>query len=180
MTSLLRREIRISFGRTDVHETSFWRAALALGAGAAIVAAVSSAIETAYFTPGDQPYNNVSRIGFFFARSAVWLYIWLLGMMLFAVPPWVVLHRLKLRRWVHAMCLGFTVVVLVMLLPAVFQAPDPPGSHSWASDGGRLTMVDGLLTPYGWSSLAVGTVSGGVEAALVGLLIWRLAYRKRI
>lgn len=51
-------------------------------------------------------------------------------------------------------------------------------SSSFASYGGRVLYDGRELTPYGWWSALIEALNVGWRGGLIGLAIWRVAYRR--
>jgi|GEM_PF-2285257 len=105
------------------------------------------------------------------------LMFWGSGLVLLAAFPWWLLHRWHYRGWRSAAALGFG---LTFGLHAVLT-----GYSSWSMDNysfwdsGGATVLDGVRNPYGWKVLFLDTLRLSAVSALIGVVIWRIAYRRR-
>jgi hypothetical protein len=173
--------------RAVAYVTTFRRAALALLVGAAAPAVSSALVEAIAGLCGAYGTNfsfhePAQVLSFFGTRRSVWILLWIAGLSIFGVPAWLLLHWMNLRSWPNAVALGFgTCFLLVFGLSTGFGLLpyDPPGSASMASDSGGVTMVNGVLTQHGWFGASISSLGWGIVGAVVGLVIWRAAYRKR-
>ena len=158
------------------YETSIARAGLGLSAGALVgtllVAAIFVLTDLDYFREWGLKTGTIMIIliyaGFF----------WVLGLLVAAPVPWLILHRLGYRGPFAAvvMGLGLTFLVTLGLLTSGFGLLGDSG-HS-ASDSGGATWVNGVLTAHGWFEAA--RMSGWVAlfGLPVALVVWRVAYRR--
>jgi hypothetical protein len=103
--------------------------------------------------------------------------VWLLGLVLLGSPCWWLLHRMKMRQWRSAVILGGSMTAVVFM---ALQIPHPLGSGSSysASDGGGRTVIDNALTAHGWFLAIMASLAWGCVGALIGLVVWRVAYRR--
>jgi hypothetical protein len=104
-------------------------------------------------------------------------FVWAAGLLVLAPGPWAMLHRNGFRSWWTAVGLGATLsfVVTLGLLTNAFGLIYP--TISAAADGGGLTWVQGRLTRHGWAEAIEFAVVCCALGGLVGLVIWRTAYR---
>ncbi|MEO8925703.1 MAG: hypothetical protein ABI306_00950 [Caulobacteraceae bacterium] len=112
---------------------------------------------------------------------ALWAFNVGLFLTLFAALPWAILHRLGLRSWWIAPLAGLTVAFCVAFTVTTSIGQDY-GVHGSSIDG-KPTMTDGHLTAFGVSLYnpmagARAGLGAGAVGAGVGLLIWRIAYRR--
>ena len=105
-------------------------------------------------------------------------FFWVLGLLLAAPVPWLIVHRLGYRGPFAAvvMGLGLTFLVTLGLLTSGFGLLGDSGHSS--SDSGGPVWVNGVLTGHGWIEAA--KMSGWVAllALPVALVVWRVAYRR--
>src|SRR5262249_45232351 len=93
----------------------------------------------------------------FFASLAPFM-VWLFGLILFASVPWWLLHKLGQRDWLTAVLLGIvlTVAVWFLVVPGIsFQA-------------GTIRAV------------AESALRFAAAGAIVGFIVWRVAYRRSV
>jgi hypothetical protein len=103
-------------------------------------------------------------------------FIWSVGLAVVGVPIWWLLHKKGLRSWQAAVLCGAIAAFVggfAMNLGLVLSI-----ESSSFSDSGGYSMIDGELTAYGWRSLVLGAVQIGFIGAIVGAVIWRIAYRR--
>jgi hypothetical protein len=91
-----------------------------------------------------------SVLGFMFA---------VYGMVFIAVPAWWMLHQAGMTTWVHAVILG---VVL---------------TFCYAIGIWFLFFAHGVPAPQGWYVAIQLAVPAAIAGGLVGLMVWRIAYR---
>lgn len=111
----------------------------------------------------------------YFVYAAV---IWALGLVLAAPLPWAIFHRLNIRGWQAAAALGtlLTFLVNIAVLTKGFGAI---GSFAFsAADSQGPTWIDGRLTAHGWANALQFAATCAVFGACVGLVVWRVAYRR--
>lgn len=105
--------------------------------------------------------------------------VWAGGLAAFATLPWFFLDHYGLRGWPVAVVLG---AVLSFLVVFIFMtnglgAYVASGGFS-AADNAGPTWVDGRLTPHGWAvAFMISAICGGM-GGVVGLAVWRVAYRR--
>ena len=105
-------------------------------------------------------------------------FVWAAGLVIVAPGPWVMLHRNGMRSWWVAVVLGITLtfVVTLGLLTDCFGLIQSSIISS-AADGGGPTRIDGRLTRHGWAEASKFSVICSALGGLVGLAVWRTAYR---
>jgi hypothetical protein len=159
------------------YETTLGRAALALLAGAAAGAAITTVLHLGLILRPNRTWTDATERAA--AMSLLYFILFTAGLLALAAPAWWLLHRLGRRGQVQALILGVTLTLVSYLAYSqytwhftrkLFYGPAP---IFWASGLGRglrgwlpyrLTLLEGAV----WYSIAGG---------LVGLLIWRIAYR---
>jgi hypothetical protein len=87
------------------------------------------------------------------------------------------LHSNGFRGWPAAVALGATLtfVVALGLLTNAFGLID--SIISSAADAGGPTWVEGRLTPHGWAEASKFSLMCSALGGLVGLAVWRTAFR---
>lgn len=109
------------------------------------------------------------------------LVVWAVGLTVFGLPLWWLLHKLRLRHWLVAAVVGATVTFLVgfgIETRALELIPPPSNSTYSAGDAGGPTIIDNTLTPHGWWAAFRGSLMLSAGGILVALAIWRVAYRR--
>lgn len=107
--------------------------------------------------------------------------LWAGGLILVATIPWSVLHHFGLRGWPIAIALGAILTFLVVFgfMTNGFGTYVAENGIS-AADSGGPTWVNGRLTPHGWvEAFQFAAICSAVGAA-VGLVVWRVAYRREV
>ncbi len=147
-------------------ETSPLRVVLGLLSGAIVGGAVFWA-GALIVDPG--PIAQSMELAQFLSLSVATGVIWLAGLLVLACPFWLILHRLKNRGPLSAIALGAGLSFLFFFGAVTnwfgLNAPGVPiGAASLLSmDWRRGLEAAGWMTPLG---------------ALVGLVVWRVAYRR--
>jgi len=113
----------------------------------------------------------------------IWLW-WLPGffaaafaLLVFAAPAWWLLHRSGREHWGYALALGF-VVTCCYVIAAQILLQEAAGAdiESPLNLSGPL-YEKGSWTPEGWSLLLQSGLFAAPGGSLVGLIMWRIAYR---
>lgn len=107
--------------------------------------------------------------------------VWAVGLIVFGLPLWWLLHRLGLRKWLVAAVVGATMTFLVdfgIETRAFELIPPPSNSTYFAGDAGGSTIINNRLTPHGWWAAFCGALMLSAGGILVALVIWRIAYRR--
>lgn len=160
----------------DVDETSLLRAGLALAVGtmtgASLVTLFAVLTDLEYFREYGHQTDAAALV---FTYAAV---IWGAGLCLAAPVPWAILHHYKKRSWPIAVAFGtiLTFVVALGLITRGFSLFVVADGFS-ASDNGGPTWVDGRITQHGWVEALKVALTCSVAGALVGFVVWRIAYR---
>ena len=158
------------------YETTLPRAALALAtgtvAGALLVTlAMLPLRDLAYFVTFGLP---VAATMFIYAA-----FFWAAGLALVAPVPWALLHHCRWRSWPSAMTLGVVLTFIVTFgMFTHWFGLDVPAGLVAASDSGGRTVIDGRLTAHGWFAGFQLALFCSAAGALVGLVVWRTAYRR--
>jgi hypothetical protein len=160
----------------QTYQTNLPRALLGIGVG--IIAGASL---TALWSLNGASYEDLAGPEIYSYAVVVWVYaavFWTAGLLLVACLPWAVLHWLGVRSWWGAAVFGaiLTFAVSLGLLTHGFGL-NPPGSFS-SSDSGGPEWINGHITPHGWANAARFAAVLAAAGALVGLAIWRTAYRR--
>lgn len=100
---------------------------------------------------------------------------WLLGTVFVAIgitavvgPLWLVMHVAGLRRARHAALVGALSALAIFV-----------GAQTWGFGVLEMPVMDNLTLIYRWlSALATSAVLAAL-AALIGLIMWRIAYRRQ-
>jgi hypothetical protein len=165
---------------TTRYDTTMLRIVLALAAGALAGAFVTAFV---YFWGTVRVNGFQSTLDYGLGPSLlIFIYafaVWAIGLIVFSLPFWWVLHKFQLRHWLVAAVLGAAVTFFVSLGIATrgFDLIPPSSSYS-ASDVGGPTIVDGRLTPHGWWAAVQSTLMLSILGVFVVLVVWRVAYRK--
>jgi len=140
---------------------------------------VGAAMVTIWLLAGAGDWRSLQLHGLqigilIFINAAV---IWAIALLAIAAPLWIVLHRRNIRNWPAAGILGggLTFVITLGLLTNGFGLMTP--ANLSAKDDGGATWVDSRLTLHGWIvALEIAAICA-IAGALVGLIVWRVAYR---
>jgi len=163
----------------DAYETSLPRAALGIAmgtiAGASLVTLFAVLTDIEYF----REYGRQTDAGLLIFIYAA--FVWGAGLILVAPVPWAILHHYEKRTWPVAVALGIflTFAVVLGLITNGFGLIVASGGFS-AADNGGPTWIDGRLTRHGWAEAVKVALACSVAGALVGFLVWRTAYRRRV
>lgn len=104
--------------------------------------------------------------------------VWVTSISLCGGPVWWWLHRKRLRQlWVAAVAGAIIPFVVTFAISTQLFTGRMSGLSSSSSDGGQK-WKDGVLTTFGWQMAFEGALTYGVMGAIIGCLIWRLAYRR--
>jgi hypothetical protein len=157
----------------QTYETTLSRAVLALVVGTIvgtiIVTLFAVLTDINYF----REYGGPGVIPLVFIYAA---FFWGAGLFLVAPLPWVILHRYHQRTWPLAVAFGIILTFVVVLGLMTYGFGLFTSGYSAADNGGPL-WIDGRLTLHGWAEAAKVAAMCGVAGALVGLVVWRVAYR---
>ena len=105
--------------------------------------------------------------------------IWAAGLLLLATLPWALLHHYRRRGWGSAVALGIVLTFIVWFGVATYGfGLSIPGDLRDAGSPGGPTVVDGRLTSQGWIEAFQKAWVFSVAGALVGFVVWRVAYRR--
>jgi hypothetical protein len=109
------------------------------------------------------------------------LVVWAVGLTIFGIPLWWLLHRLRIRHWWAAGIVGAVLTFLVDfgIETRLFELIWPPSNSTYsATDSGGPTVIANHLTAHGWWVAVQAALMLSVGGVLVALLIWRIAYRR--
>lgn len=171
--------------RTDRPQTTLKRACLTLALCVILIALVM-ALGTAYgwlANPALGPQSLLEAIGAFLFVFALWtLYVGVF-FAVFAGIPWAALHLIGFRSWWIAPLAGFAVAFALASYLTTQGGHSYPELRTSTWIQGQATMIDGKLTPYGQSlygpeAAALNGVLFGAVGAVVGFILWRIAYRR--
>ena len=160
----------------NAHETSLWRAALAIAVGTM----TGGSLVTLFAVLSDLEYfreygHETDAALLVFTYAAI---VWGAGLCLAAPLPWAILHHYTKRSWPIAVAFGTTLtfVVALGLITKGFNLFNVAEGFS-ASDNGGPTWVDGRLTQHGWVEALKVALICSIAGALVAVVVWRIAYR---
>lgn len=158
----------------STYATNFPRAMLGLVTG---VVTGATLVTLWNFAGSTEVYSNVvgdSVLIFTFAAA-----FWAAGLTIVATLPWLFLDHYGLRGWTVAVTLGvvLTFLVVVGFLTNGFGLLTASGSFS-AADNGGATWIDGRITPHGWATAFQFSAVCAAIGGIVGLVVWRTAYRR--
>lgn len=101
---------------------------------------------------------------------------WLLGTVFVAIgitavvgPLWLVLHVAGLRRARHAALVGALAALAIFV-----------GAQTWGFGMLDMPVMDNRTWLYVWLSALATSAVLAVAAALIGVIMWRIAYRRQI
>jgi hypothetical protein len=157
------------------YETTLLRAAVALLCGAVIGSAL---IVVGVLSPGlfwsHEVAGGIVLAALYVPFVAVVAFVfYAVGLLVLGAPGWFLLHRQRRRNWVHAIGWGF---VASFLACSLLQLWPTCGSYGWLSTGGPF-LVNDLIRMNGWLITLWNTAWVTVAGGVVGLAIWRIAYR---
>jgi uncharacterized membrane protein YiaA len=117
--------------------------------------------------------SDAQVLAFLFAVS--WL-VFAAGLAVIGIPLWWICHRLGWRGARTALALGFLATFCVLLILNTAPRPHPGGmTYSYGDSSGEI-VTDGHLTSYGWYRKLYDATEMALIGAVVGAVIWRLAY----
>lgn len=158
----------------STYATTFPRALLGLVSG--VVTGATLVTLWSFAGSGDVHPNLVSEAAFVFTFAAAF---WATGLTIVAALPWLCLDHYGLRGWTVAVALGvvLTFLVVIAILTNGFGLLTASGSFS-AADNGGATWIDGRITPHGWATAFQFSAVCAAIGGIVGLAVWRTAYRR--
>ncbi|MEN3747997.1 hypothetical protein TPR58_12545 [Sphingomonas sp. HF-S3] len=141
-----------------IYETTLDRAGHALGAGAGIGGLATLALVIAGGQSGPLQILAALLLGTIFCA---------IGIVAVAGPLWLVMHVAGLRRGHHAALVGAASALALLV-----------GAQTWGFGLLDMPELDPDTRTYFWlSALATGGLVALVAAA-IGLVMWRIAYRR--
>lgn len=144
---------------SEIYETTLPRAALAICCGAIVGALILALYLVREFFFADNFVAILPQVALAaFLKLLPFCFVGLVG---FAVVPWWLLHRWNYRGWKSAVALG---VGLAYLFPVI----------AFLIDAGGKIPAD---VPD-WSYILAVFIRVGGIGGVVGLIIWRIAYRR--
>ena len=162
------------------------RSLLAIVAGAGVGGLLSGmfvAISSALTPPAD--LDPVLLVAVTVAAALVWLvFILVLG-----VPVWGLLHHFGKRSATTAAVTGLLVTFFGKLLFTAVADAVMLRSGPWTDDGPFPSqplqvkgpnVIDGYRTLVGWQNELIGASLLAIAGVIVGLVIWRIAYRTKL
>ncbi len=102
------------------------------------------------------------------------LSFWAAGLALVGAPLWAVLHYMDLRSPVCAIGAGGVAALLALVVLVLVFSSGVIDQYG----GGRYIIQNGARTADGWLSLLTNALLMGVAGGVVGMVIWRVAYRR--
>ena len=115
---------------------------------------------------------------------AAWLFIliiffvslsfWAVGIALVGAPLWAMLHNMGLRSPVYAAGAGGLAALLALLALVLVTSYGVTDQYG----GERYLIQNGVRTAGGWLRLLTNALLMGVAGSVVGMAIWRIAYRR--
>lgn len=165
-----------------VYETTLPRAAAALFVGQLTGGSLVTAwvLGEALYAAASQPGDLALGVASLFLTGAAVTGTFGLGLALLAAPLWYVLHRLGWRGPLAAAVLGWVLTFCTVAGPrTLWSLIVNAGDKFTIGDNGGAEMIEGVLTRHGWSNILGSAAEIGVAGAIVGLVVWRVAYRRR-
>lgn len=161
------------------YETTGAWVALSIAAGAVLGAAIiyGEYLWGAYASLGSEhffKYGFMHGSGVFMTA----LIGWTIGICVFGGPVWIILHGAGWRQpWVVGSVAAIIPFIVTFALNTRLFAGQTTGKETYFARGG-LIWEDGVLTAFGWWNAFQGALFFALYGFLVGLLIWRVAYRR--
>lgn len=104
--------------------------------------------------------------------------VWLAGIALLGGIVWHMLHRLGWRQpWVAAGIGALLPLGVNYALNTGMFTGRTSGNFSYFAHGGQI-WENSVLTAFGWQLALEGALTEGLYGIIIGLLIWRVAYRR--
>ncbi|MDZ4313005.1 MAG: hypothetical protein U1A24_20860 [Cypionkella sp.] len=155
------------FNRTALYDTTNHRVFIALNVAAAIGAGLVT-----YIWAGRADLYEMSLF-YFFAYL-----IWFFAILFLGGPIWFAMHKFGLRHWLHASLAGGVVTgtTWIALMTNLFTGYS--SSLVSASNSKGQTWKDHQLTALGWSDALRTSLWISLLGVILGLIIWRVAYRR--
>lgn len=141
------------------YDASLDRAGLALGVGAALGGAIVLALVLAAGTRDPLQLVTAWVIGAVFVG---------IGITAVAGPLWLVMHVAGLRRARHAALVGAVTAMAIFV-----------GAQTWGFGLLDMPVIDTNTLVVKWLSAVATSAVVAVFAALIGVIMWRIAYRRQ-
>jgi len=163
------------------YETTPGRVILALLAGAmvgACLVAASSILSMELYSSNDPKLLELIWLGLFVGNGA--FVIFAVGLSLVGGPAWLLLHNLGWRGWPEAIAVGILLTFAASLcLQSGWPLPPPTKSTYSADDSGGPLIINNIVTAHGWTIFVQQSMQLSIVGGIVGLTIWRIAYRRK-
>jgi len=105
--------------------------------------------------------------------------IWLGSLITFGAPVWYFLHRKNWRKFHFSIIAGAIVpFIVVFVFQTGFLSGKSSRNFSYYGEGGKQWDA-GSLTPYGWEIAFQTSLGYALVGSVIGLIIWKIAYRER-
>lgn len=135
-------------------------------------AAIGAVLLTLFWASLAKPLELMSA--YFFAHL-----IWFFAIACLGGPVWIVMHRFGLRHWVHAGLAGGVVLgIACMALMTGFFTGHSNSLQSATRSAGQWIWIDYHLTAEGWFDAIKSSLWISPLGVILGLVIWRIAYRR--
>lgn len=171
--------------RSNRPQTTLRRAFLTLGLCVVFIALLMAlgTVSGWLANPVLGPQSALEAVSAFLFVFALWTLNVGVFLAVFAGIPWAVLHLIGFRSWWIAPLAGFAVAFAVAFFMTTQGGQSYPELRTSTWIQGRATMIDGRITPYGQSLYGpvAATRNGalfGVVGAVIGFVLWRIAYRR--
>lgn len=128
--------------------------------------------------------RSLTNIRFFNLAEQMFFYviahfIWFFGIAVLGGPVWMVMHQQGLRHWIHAGLTGGVLLgIACMAVMTGFFTGYSNFHQSETRAAGQWIWVDGKLTAEGWSDALKSSLWISLLGVILGLVIWRIAYRR--
>lgn len=161
------------------YETTGAWVILSIAAGAAMGAAIicSQYLWGIYMNLG---IDHFLEYGFSkgFGVFIIAFIVWSIGICVFGGPAWIFLHDSGWRQpWVAGLVAASLPFIVTFALNTGLFSGQTTGSMTYFASGGLL-WDHGVLTESGWWRAFQGALMYALYGFFVGLMIWRVAYRK--
>ncbi len=113
-----------------------------------------------------------------FQIGAIASVFWFIGLIFIAGPFWAYLHNSGKREFWHATLLGFGLLWLVSFGISTGGFDGQSNSTISLKSNGVWLWQDRQLTIHGWKQAIKSSVFMGFLGAVVGIVIWRISYRR--
>ena len=147
------------------YETSWSRALLGLTVGAAVGALLLTASQA------DTVAQGFALLPVLFAAVGA-------TMLVLGVPFWVSLHANGARDWSDAALLGGVMAFAAMAALTGNARHYLGRAGEYYLDHGRVMLVMQRMSQAEWTLWGIQAAMAGMVGALVGLVVWKIAYRE--